>query len=164
MNGQKYSKSITALAACLSLAACAGPKITAEDVAIAHYQAEAQRACYAAQALPAYADARDAALVLMARSLGGDPCRATNVYDARHAIAREQNAAAGQIVGAVAAAGIAGVGIVAGADVLKSAVKGAGSTITGDGNVITRAEGSASASGPDLSTTTTNNVIREERQ
>lgn len=148
----------------LSLAACAGPKVTAEDVAIAHYQAEAQRACYAAQALPAYADARDAALVLMARSLGGDPCRATNVYDARRAIAREQNAAAGQIVGAVAAAGIAGVGIVAGADVLKTAVKGAGGSIVGDGNIITRAEGSASASGPDLSTTTTNNVIREERQ
>lgn len=139
----------------MTIAGCAGPKITAEDVAIAAYQAEAQRACYAAQQLPPYADARDAALVLMARSLGGDPCRATNVYDARAKIAEAQNAAAGRIVGNIASAGIAGIGIIAGADVMKTAVKSAGTRITGDSNIITRAEGSASATGPDMSTTTT---------
>lgn len=151
----KYSKSITALAACLLLAACAGPRLTAEDVAIAQYQAEAARACYAAQALPAYADARDAALIAMARALSGDPCRQSNVYDARAKIAEAQNAAAGRIVGNIASAGIAGIGIIAGADVMKTAVKSAGSTITGDNNVVTRAEGAASATGPDMSTTTT---------
>ena len=155
MNGPKYSKSITALAACMSLAACAGPKITAEDVAIAAHQAEAQRACYAAQQLPAFADARDAALIAMARALTGDPCRATNVYDARAKIAVAQNQAASGIVGNIATAGIAGIGIIAGADVMKTAVKSAGTRITGAGNIITRAEGSASATGPDMSTTTT---------
>lgn len=144
------SLSMTAL-----LAACAGPRLTAEDVAIAQYQADAARACYAAQALPAYADARDAALIAMARALSGDPCKATNVYDSRAAIAASQNAAASGIIGSVATAGIATAGIMAGADVLKTAVRGAGSTITGDNNVVTRAEGAASATGPDMSTTTT---------
>ena len=139
----------------VALAGCAGPKITAEDVAIAAYQAEAQRACYAAQQLPAFADARDAALVLMARSLGGDPCRSTNVYDARTKIAEAQNQAAGRIVGSVTTAGIAGVGIVVGGNVLKTAINGAGTRITGDSNIITKAEGAASATGPDMSTTTT---------
>lgn len=147
----KYSKSITALAACLSLAACAGPRLTAEDVAIAQYQAEAARACYAAQALPAYADARDAALIAMARALSGDPCKATNVYDSRAAIAASQNAAASGIIGSIATAGIATAGIIAGADVLKTAVRGAG--VHGDGNVA--ASGQASANHDESTTTTT---------
>ena len=139
----------------VALSGCAGPQVTAEDVAIAHYQAETQRACYAAQQMPAYADARDAALVAMARALTGDPCRQSNVYDARARIAAAQNQAASGIVGNIATAGIVGIGIIAGADLLKTAVKGAGSSIVGDGNIVTRAEGSANASGPDLSTTTT---------
>ncbi len=139
----------------MTIAACAGPRITAEDVAIAQYQAEAARACYAANAYPAAEDARDAALLIMARALTGDPCRATNVYDARAKIAAAQNQAANGIVGNIASAGIAGIGIIAGADVMKTAVRGAGSTLTGDSNIITRAEGAASATGPDMSTTTT---------
>ena len=145
----RYSKSITTLALLPLLAACSGPRVTAEDVAIAHYQAEAARACYAAQVLPPYEDARDAALIVMARALAPDPCRATNVYDARQAIAAAQNQAAGSIIGNVATAGVAAVGIVAGADVLKTAVKGAGGNIVGDRNITTRAEGQSTATGPD---------------
>lgn len=74
-----------------TLPACAGPKITAEDVVIARYQAESQQACYRAQAAQAqqYPDARDAALVIMAQALAGrgsNSCGVTNVYDARAAI------------------------------------------------------------------------------
>ena len=137
------------------LAACAGPKITEQDVAIAALQADAQRACYAAQQLPAFADARDAALVAMARALTGDPCRQTNVYDGRTAIAAAQNQAATAIVGRLASAGLAAAGIVAGADALKTALKHSGTSIAGDRNIITRADGASGAAGPDLSTTTT---------
>ena len=149
------TKMVCAACAIFAQVGCSGPKLTPEDVAIAAYQAEAQRACWAAQQLPAFSDARDAALIAMARALTGDPCRQSNVYDARAKIAEAQNAAAGRIVGNIASAGIAGIGIIAGADVMKTAVKSAGSTLTGDNNVVTSAEGSASATGPDMSTTTT---------
>lgn len=151
----------------LCLTACAGPKITAEDVEIARVQAEATRACYAAQQLPAYADARDAVIVALAQALTPDRCKQTNVYDARSAIAAGQNQAAARIVGNVANAGIAATGIVAGASTLKAAVKGAGSVITGDNNSTydTRSDVhnrqgdnatlQAPTSGPDQSTTTT---------
>lgn len=147
----KYSKYITSAAFALLLAACAGPKITALDVEIARAQAEAARACYAAQIMPESADARDAALVALTRALTGDPCKQTNVYDARQAIAAAQNQAASGIVGSVATAGIAGAGIIAGADVLKTAVRGAG--VHGDGNVA--ASGQASANHDQSSRTTT---------
>jgi hypothetical protein len=152
---EKYSKSITAPVLALLLAGCAGPRVTALDVEIAKAQAEAQKACYAAHQAPDYADARDAALVAMARALTGDPCKTTNVYEARAQIAAAQNQAAGRIVGQIATAGIAGVGIVAGADVLKTAVRGAGVHFAGDNNVLSKADGAASTTGPDLSTTTT---------
>ena len=100
---------------------------------------------------PAYADARDAALMAMARALTGDPCKVTNVYDSRAAIAAAQNRAASGIVGSVATAGIATAGIIAGADVLKTAVRGAG--VHGDGNVT--ASGQASANHDQSSRTTT---------
>ena len=129
----------------LSVSACAGPKITAEDVVIARYQAESQQACYRAQAAQAqqYPDARDAALVIMAQALAGkgDPCRQTNVYDARAQIAAGQNQAAGAVIGNVATATMATAGIIAGADVLKTAVNNAGAktttNITGDHNSAT---------------------------
>ena len=130
----------------LSVSACAGPKITAEDVVIARYQAESQQACYRAQAAQAqqYPDARDAALVIMAQALAGkgDPCRQTNVYDARAQIAAGQNQAAGAVIGNVATATMATAGIIAGADVLKTAVNNAGAktttNITGDHNSATQ--------------------------
>lgn len=146
------------IAAALCLAACAGPRVTALDVEIAKAQAEAQKACYAAQMLLDYADARDAALVLMARSMAGDPCKATNVYDARQAIAAAQNQAAGQIIGTVATAGIATAGIIAGADVLKTAVRGAG--VHGNGNVT--ASGQAAATHDQSARTTSTSYTWEQ--
>lgn len=153
---QKIGKIITGAITCaVSLSACAGPALTALDVQIAQAQAETARACYAARQIPAYADARDAALILMAQSLSGDPCRQTNVYDARQAIAAGQNQAAGNIVGTAARAVTTAVGIVAGADVAKTALKAAGSKIVGDRNIVTTADNRSQARGPDQSTTTT---------
>lgn len=130
----------------LSVSACAGPKITAEDVVIARYQAESQQACYRAQAAQAqqYPDARDAALVIMAQALAGrgsNSCGVTNVYDARAAIAAAQNQAAGGAVSSLVNGTVITAGIVAGADVLKTAVNNAGAktttNITGDHNSAT---------------------------
>lgn len=159
------------------LAACAGPKLTPEDVAIAAYQAEAQRACYAAQAeaakaAPLYADARDQAIVIMAQALSGqnkgDRCAATNVYDARARIAEAQNQAAASAVGGVMQGVAVTAGIIAGADVIKTAVRNTGGSITGDYNTVhdtrssvsNRQSGdnaslSAPVSGPDMSKTVT---------
>lgn len=148
-------KMLCAACAIFAQVGCAGPQVTALDVEIARHQAEAQRACWAAQQLPAFSDARDAALVMMARAISGSPCKTTNVYEARAQIAAAQNQAAGQIVGTVATAGIAATGIIAGADLMKAALKNSGASIVGDNNIVTRAEGSASAAGPDMSTTTT---------
>lgn len=158
---------IKAVSACaifsqIVLAGCAGPKVTALDVEIARHQAEAQRACWAAQQLPAFSDARDAALVMMARAISGDPCKTTNVYEARQAIAAAQNQAASGIVGQIAAAGIAGVGIIAGADVLKTAVKHGGPSITGDNNIATTASGQAAANHDQSSRTTSTHVTMPE--
>lgn len=166
------------------LSACAGPKITAEDIVIARYQAESQQACYRAQAAQAqqYPDARDQALIVMAQALAGrgsNPCGMTNVYDARAQIAAAQNQAAGAVIGNVATATMATAGIIAGADVLKTAVGNAGAktttNITGDHNSATHTsydtrahtDNNVSAgdnspvsvrnppvTGPDLSTTT----------
>lgn len=135
-------KKLMAALVLATLPACAGPKITAEDVAISKYQSESQQACYRAQAAQAqqYPDARDAALVIMAQALAGkgDPCRQTNVYDARAQIAAGQNQAAGAVIGNVATATMATAGIIAGADVLKTALGHAGNhtniNTTGDGN------------------------------
>jgi len=150
------------IAAALCLAACAGPRVTALDVEIARHQAEAQRACWAAQQLPAFSDARDAALVMMARAISGSPCKATNVYEARAQIATAQNQAASGIVGSIATAGIAGVGIIAGADVLKTAVRGAGGSIVGDNNIATTASGQAAANHDQSSRTSSTHVTMPE--
>lgn len=139
-------KTMTAGVLALGCMACAGPKITAEDIVIARYQAESQQACYRAQAAQSgqYQDARDAALVIMAQALasrGGNPCGVTNVYDARAQIAAGQNQTAGAVIGNVATATMATAGIIAGADVLKTAVNNAGAktttNITGDHNSAT---------------------------
>ena len=158
----KYSKSITALPLLLLLAACSGPRVTALDVEIARHQAEAQKACYAAHQTPDFADARDAALAAMARALTGDPCKQVNVYEARQAIAAAQNQAASGIVGQIATAGIAGVGIIAGADVLKTAVKHGGPSITGDNNIATTAGGQAAANHDQSSRTSSTHVTMPE--
>lgn len=158
----KKNKVSTLAATSLCLTGCAGPQITALDVQIAQAQAEAQRACYAAQALPETADARDVALLAMARALSGDPCRQTNVYDARAAIAASQNQAVGRVVPGVVSGAVAATGIVAGASVLKTGFRQAGNVtntnIRGEGNSVITSYDTvlrSPVSGPDLSSTTT---------
>ena len=168
------------------LAACAGPKITALDAEIMQHQAAAVAACYQAQQRTVmYADPRDQALVIMAEALangGRDRCAniaGMNVYESRARIAEAQNRAAEGVTRSVVSGAVIGTGIVAGADVLKSAINNAGAKTTtaiqGDGNTAshtsydtranidnhlsTRGDSSPVAasnppvSGPDLSTT-----------
>ena len=130
------------------LAACAGPKITALDAEIMQAQAAAVSACYQAEAsrrqMPGYADARDQALVIMAEALasgGKDRCASIagmNVYESRARIAEAQNRAAEGVTRSVVSGAVIGTGIVAGADVLKTALTNTGArtttTIQGDGN------------------------------
>ena len=136
-------KTMTAGLLALGCMACAGPKITPLDVQIAQTQADTAQACYAAEAARAqartavqYPDARDAAIIIMAEALAGrdksDPCssRGMNVYESRAKIAETQNQAAGSITRSVISGAIIGTGIVAGADVLKSALNNAGHNIT----------------------------------
>lgn len=129
-------------------AACAGPKITPLDAEIMQHQAAAVSACYAAEASRrqdvGYADARDQALVIMAEALangGKDRCASIagmNVYESRTRIAEAQNRAAEGVTRSVVSGAVIGTGIIAGADVLKSALTNAGAktttTVTGDGN------------------------------
>lgn len=130
------------------LGACAGPKVTPLDAEIMQYQAAAVSACYQAETARrqaiGHADARDQALVIMAEALasgGRDRCAAVagmNVYESRARIAEAQNKAAEGVTRSVVSGAVIGTGIVAGADVLKSALTNTGAktntTITGDGN------------------------------
>ena len=130
------------------LAACAGPKVTPLDAEIMQYQAAAVQACYAAETarrqVNGYADARDQALVIMAEALasgGKDRCASIagmNVYESRARIAEAQNRAAEGVTRSVVSGAVIGTGIIAGADVLKTALTNAGAktntTITGDNN------------------------------
>ena len=125
------------------LTGCAGPKVTELDARIAMMQAETARACYAAEADKArastathYADARDAALIIMAEGLAGrskpDPCanHGMNVYESRVKIAESQNQGAASITRSVISGAALVTGIVATADVLNNAVKNAGHNTT----------------------------------
>ena len=125
------------------LTGCAGPKVTELDAQIAMMQAETARACYAAEADKArastathYADARDAALIIMAEGLAGrskpDPCanHGMNVYESRVKIAESQNQGAASITRSVISGAALVTGIVATADVLNNAVKNAGHNTT----------------------------------
>ena len=137
------------------LAACAGPKVTPLDAEIMQYQAAAVQACYAAETarrqVNGYADARDQALVIMAEALasgGKDRCASIagmNVYESRARIAEAQNRAAEGVTRSVVSGAVIGTGIIAGADLLKTAVKNAGdkTTTVGDGNTHTSIETTA---------------------
>ena len=148
------------------LAACAGPKVTPLDAEIMQYQAAAVQACYAAETarrrqVNGYADARDQALIIMAEALasgGGDRCAGiagVNVYESRARIAEAQNRAAEGVTRSVVSGAVIGTGIIAGADVLKSAISNAGAktttNIAGDGNT-------ASHTSYDTRANTTNNM------
>lgn len=187
MKVKKYLS--TGLLPLLTACACAGPKITPLDAEIMQHQAEAVSACYQAETarrqVVGYADARDQALIIMAEALasgGKDRCASIagmNVYESRARIAEAQNRAAEGVTRSAVSGAVIGTGIVAGADVLKSALTNAGAktttTVTGDGNTAshtsydtranidnhlsTRGDSSPVAasnppvSGPDLSTT-----------
>ena len=158
-------KKYSAIALLPLLAACAGPKVTPLDAQIMQYQAMAVSACYEAEAsrrqTAGYVDARDQALIIMAEALasgGRDRCAAVagmNVYESRARIAEAQNKAAEGVTRSVVSGAVIGTGIVAGADVLKSALTNAGAktntTITGDGN-------SSSYTSYDTRANTTNNL------
>lgn len=130
------------------LGACAGPKVTPLDAEIMQYQAQAVQACYQAETarrqVVGYADARDQALIIMAEALasgGKDRCAGIagiNVYESRARIAEAQNKAAEGVTRSVVSGAVIGTGIVAGADVLKTALTNTGArtttTIQGDGN------------------------------
>ena len=145
---KRTAKQYSVLALLPLLAACAGPKVTPLDAQIMQYQAMAVSACYAAESArrqaTGYADPRDQALVIMAEALasgGRDRCAAVagmNVYESRARIAEAQNRAAEGVTRSVVSGAVIGTGIVAGADVLKSAINNAGAktttSITGDGN------------------------------
>ena len=155
-------KKYSAIALLPFLAACAGPKITALDAEIMQAQARAVEACYHAnQRTIMYADPRDQALVIMAEALasgGRDRCAGIagmNVYESRARIAEAQNRAAEGVTRSVVSGAVIGTGIVAGADVLKSAINNAGAKTTtaiqGDGNT-------ASHTSYDTRANTTNNM------
>ncbi len=138
----------TGMALALGCMACAGPKVTELDAQIMQAQAATVAACYQAEAsrrqMTGYADPRDQALVIMAEALasgGRDKCAAIagiNVYESRARIAEAQNRAAEGVTRSVVSGAVIGTGIVAGADVLKTALTNAGAktntTITGDNN------------------------------
>lgn len=190
----KTLAAIIALAA-LPLVGCAGPEITAEDASMANAAALSRNYCVDARARGeaarmeaiAQMDPSQQGVALMAEAMRaqaealggkGDPCApGMNAHEARARIAASQNEAATGLVGSLVRGTLIGVGIVEGADVIKTAIKNSGdkTSIAGDGNsyaqerVTSNADtttknfgengvatsGSPTTTGPDKSTHTT---------
>lgn len=189
----KTLAAIIALAA-LPLVGCAGPEITAEDASMANAAALSRNYCVDARARGeaarmsaiAQMDPSQQGVALMAEAMRaqaealggkGDPCgRGMNAHEARARIAASQNEAATGLVGSLVRGTLIGLGIVEGADLIKTAIKGAGdrTNIAGDGNSYTQervssdatittknagdgtaTSGSPTTTGPDKSTHTT---------
>ena len=138
------------------LVACAGPKLDSSDVLMIEQARHSSHAdCVRAvanaetsemQAI-AQMDAQIAGMAFMASAMarqaqalsGKHPCdQGTNYYDYAARVAEAQNKALSSVTSSVVSGAIIGTGIVAGADVLKTAVNNAGArtttNITGDGN------------------------------
>ncbi|MDY0240482.1 MAG: hypothetical protein RBR31_07835 [Bacteroidales bacterium] len=181
--------------AALPLVGCAGPKITEQDASMANAAALSRNYCVDARsrgeaarmAAIAQMDPSQQGVAIMAEAMRaqaealagkGDPCGSgMNAYEARARIAAGQNEAATGLVGSLVRGTLIGVGIVEGADVIKTAIKGAGdrTNIQGDGNSYaqervtsnadtttknfgengTATSGSPTTTGPDKSTNTT---------
>ncbi len=181
--------------AALPLVGCAGPKITEQDATMANAAALSRNYCVDARARGeaarmaaiAQMDPSQQGVALMAEAMRaqaealagkGDPCApGMNAHEARARIAASQNEAATGLVGSLVRGTLIGVGIVEGADVIKTAIKNGGDKthIAGDGNsyaqervtsnseTSTRALGEGSSatsaapvvSGPDKSSHTT---------
>ena len=138
----------------LPLGGCAGPEITAEDASVANAAALSRNYCVDARsrgeaarmAAIAQMDPSQQGVAIMAEAMRaqaealagkGDPCApGMNAHEARARIAASQNEAATGLVGSLVRGTLIGVGIVEGADVIKTAIKGAGdrTNIQGDGN------------------------------
>ena len=187
--------------AALPLVGCAGPEITAEDASMANAAALSRNYCVDARARGeaarmaaiAQMDPSQQGVAIMAEAMRaqaealggkGDPCATgMNAHEARARIAASQNEAATGLVGSLVRGTIIGVGIVEGADVIKTAIKGAGdrTNIAGDGNSYaqervtsnaditaknygengTATSGAPTVSGPDKSSTVTEIVAPE---
>ena len=140
--------------AALPLVGCAGPKITEQDASMANAAALSRNYCVDARARGeaarmaaiAQMDPSQQGVAIMAEAMRaqaealagkGDPCApGMSAHEARARIAASQNEAATGLVGSLVRGTLIGVGIVEGADVIKTAIKGAGdrTNITGDNN------------------------------
>lgn len=139
-------KTMTAVA--LGCMACAGPKMDSSDVlmieqARSNSHADCVRAVAAAEASEMQAiagmDTQIAGMAFMASAMakqaqalsGKHPCdQGSNFYDYAARVAEAQNKALSSVTGSVVSGAVIGTGIVAGADVLKSALNNAGHNIT----------------------------------
>lgn len=191
---------VAGVALMLGCTACAGPKLNGSDAILieqARYTSHADcvRAVATAEAREmqtiAGMDAQIAGMAFMASAMakqaqalsGKHPCDqgGTNYYDYAARVAEAQNKALSSVTGSVVSGAVIGTGIVAGADVLKSALNNAGTHVNtnmqGDNNsnshttydtkantdnhVNTQGDNSPVAvsnppvTGPDQSTTTT---------
>ena len=149
----KTMAAIIAIAA-LPLVGCAGPKITEQDASMANAAALSRNYCVDARsrgeaarmAAIAQMDPSQQGVALMAEAMRAqaealagksDPCSTgMNPYEARARIAAGQNAAATGLVGSLVRGTLIGLGIVEGADMIKTALKNSGdkTSIAGDGN------------------------------
>ena len=189
-------KTLAAVAlAALPLVGCAGPEITEQDASMANAAALSRNYCVDARsrgeaarmAAIAQMDPSQQGVAIMAEAMRaqaealggkGDPCATgMNAHEARARIAASQNEAATGLVGSLVRGTLIGVGIVEGADVIKTAIKNSGDTtnIQGDGNSYaqervtsnadtttknfgengTATSGSPTTTGPDKSSTVT---------
>ena len=192
---------LAAIAILLTLTACAGPEITEQDSSMANAAALSRNYCVDARARGeaarmaaiAQMDPSQQGVALMAEAMRaqaealgskGDPCApGMNAHEARARIAASQNEAATGLVGSLVRGTLIGMGIVEGADVIKTALKNSGdkTSIAGDGNsyaqervtsdatITTKNAGDGAANsgaptvaGPDKSSTVTEVVAPEE--
>ena len=187
--------------AALPLVGCAGPKITEQDATMANAAALSRNYCVDARsrgeaarmAAIAQMDPSQQGVALMAEAMRAqaealagktDQCATgMNAHEARARIAASQNEAATGLVGSLVRGTLIGVGIVEGADVIKTAIKGAGdrTNIAGDGNSYaqervtsnadtttknfgengTATSGAPTTTGPDKSSTTVHEAPAE---
>ncbi len=193
---------LAATAILLTSTACAGPEFTEQDSSMANAAALSRNYCVDARsrgeaarmAAIAQMDPSQQGVAIMAEAMRaqaealgskGDPCApGMNAHEARARIAASQNEAATGLVGSLVRGTLIGMGIVEGADVIKTALKNSGdkTSIAGDGNsyaqerVASNADtttknfgengvatsGSPTTTGPDKSSTVTEVVAPEE--
>ena len=197
----RWISCLAAIAILLTLTACAGPEITEQDSSMANAAALSRNYCVDARsrgeaarmAAIAQMDPSQQGVAIMAEAMRaqaealgskGDPCApGMNAHEARARIAASQNEAATGLVGSLVRGTLIGMGIVEGADVIKTALKNSGdkTSIAGDGNnyaqervtsdatITTKNAGDGAANsgaptvaGPDKSSTVTEVVAPEE--